>query len=150
RAGSGRDRHPVRGGRRALDCGNEVPRTAISGASCASCRCQEPLDAPYRLRKNPSGVASMAEVFISYARSDRPSAQALALELQRLGIDVWWDHDLLGGEDYRKRINEVLSRASAVIVMWSRRSVESQFVMGEASAARERGVLVPISLDDAA
>jgi len=91
----------------------------------------------------------LAEVFLSYSRTDRPIAQAIAAELQRLGVDVWWDHDLLGGEDYRSRISEVLLRAPAVVVIWSRRSVESQWVVAEASAAREKKTLIPINVDDA-
>jgi hypothetical protein len=89
----------------------------------------------------------MAEVFLSYSRTDRPIAQAIAVELQRLGVDVWWDHDLLGGDDYRSRITEVLSRTPVAAVIWSRRSVESQWVVGEASAARERKALIPLNID---
>jgi hypothetical protein len=91
----------------------------------------------------------MAEVFLSYSRTDRPIAQTIAAELQRLGVDVWWDHDLLGGDDYRSRISEVLLRAQAVIVIWSRRSVESQWVVAEAAAAREKKILAPINVDGA-
>jgi TIR domain len=92
----------------------------------------------------------MAEVFLSYSRTDRPIAQAIAGELQRLGVDVWWDHELIGGDDYRARIAEVLARSVVAAVIWSRRSIESQWVVGEASAARERKVLIPITIDGAA
>ncbi len=89
----------------------------------------------------------MADVFISYNRSDRPVAEAMARELQQLGVDVWWDHELLGGEDYRRKISELISRTRAAIVIWSRRSVDSQWVINEAAAARERKVLVPVTID---
>ena len=92
----------------------------------------------------------MAEVFLSYSRTDRPIAQAIAGELQRLGVDVWWDHELIGGDDYRARIAEVLTRSLVATVIWSRRSIESQWVVGEASAARERKSLIPITIDGAA
>jgi hypothetical protein len=91
----------------------------------------------------------VAEVFLSYSRMDRPTAQAIADELQSLGVEVWWDHDLLGGEDYRVRIDEVLARAAIASVIWSRRSIESQWVIGEAAAARERKALIPLSIDGA-
>src|ERR1700730_4312181 len=91
----------------------------------------------------------MADVFLSYNQTDRPIAQAIAAELQRLGVDVWWDHDLLGGDDFRARIAEVLTRSIVTTVIWSRRSIDSQWVVGEASAARERKTLVPITLDGA-
>jgi hypothetical protein len=89
----------------------------------------------------------MTDVFLSYSRADRPVAEAIARELQRLGVDVWWDHDLLGGDDYRRRISDILTRVRAAIVIWSRRSVESQWVISEAAAARERKVLVPVTID---
>jgi len=89
----------------------------------------------------------MTDVFLSYSRADRPVAEAIARELQRLGVDVWWDHDLLGGDDYRRRISDILTRVAAAIVIGSRRSVESQWVISEAAAARERKVLVPVTID---
>ena len=87
----------------------------------------------------------MTEAFLSYSRTDRPIAEAIARELQGLGVEVWWDHDLLGGDDYRRRISETLSRVQVAIVIWSRRSVESQWVISEAAAAREK--LVPVTID---
>lgn len=91
----------------------------------------------------------MAEVFLSYSREDRPAAEAIAIQLKRLGVDVWWDHELLGGEDFRQRILEIVTRAPVTLVIWSRRSVESQWVIGEASAAREKGSLIPLNIDGA-
>jgi TIR domain len=91
----------------------------------------------------------MVEIFISYNRTDRPTAQAIAIELQRVGVDVWWDHDLLGGDDYRARIADVLTRSLVAAVIWSRHSIDSQWVVAEAAAARERKCLIPITLDDA-
>ena len=89
----------------------------------------------------------MTDVFLSYNRADRPVAEAIARELQALGVDVWWDHDLLGGEDYRHRISDILGRVRIAIVIWSRRSVESQWVISEAAAAREMKALVPVTID---
>ena len=89
----------------------------------------------------------MTEVFLSYNKADRPVVEAIAHELQELGVDVWWDHELLGGEDYRNRISDILGRVRVAIVIWSRRSVESQWVISEAAAAREMKVLVPVTMD---
>ena len=89
----------------------------------------------------------MPELFLSYGHDDRDVSAALAGEFARLGVDVWWDHDLLAGDSYRDRITEILARAQAVIVMWSRRSVQSHWVIGEATAAVERQCLIPVSVD---
>jgi hypothetical protein len=91
----------------------------------------------------------MSEVFISYSRHDQKLAEAMAAQLGALGVDVWWDRDLLGGEDYRKKTAGVLAKVPAAIVLWSRRSVESEWVIGEASAARQRKVLIPVNIDGA-
>jgi hypothetical protein len=99
-------------------------------------------------RKNPER-ARMSEVFISYSRHDQALAEAMAAQLGALGVDVWWDRDLLGGEDYRKKTAGVIAKVPAAIVLWSRRSVESEWVIGEASAARERKVLIPVNIDGA-
>ncbi len=89
----------------------------------------------------------MPDVFISYSRKDRSVAAAIAAQLTQLGLDVWWDRDLLAGEDYRKKTAGVISKVAVTIVIWSRRSVDSQWVVGEASAARERKILLPVSID---
>lgn len=91
----------------------------------------------------------MPDVFISYSRQDRPLAEAIAADLGSRGFEVWWDIDLLGGEDYRKKTQGVIERARSAIVIWSRRSVESEWVIGEASAARERKILIPVCVDGA-
>lgn len=91
--------------------------------------------------------ARLPDVFISYSRKDRPLAEAMAAQLARLGLDVWWDRDLLAGEDYRKKTAGIITQVAVAIVIWSRRSVDSEWVVGEASAARERRVLLPVSAD---
>src|SRR5262249_43186350 len=89
----------------------------------------------------------MTDVFLSYNRADRATAEALARELQRLGIDVWWDHDLLAGDDYRRRISEMLARILVAIGVWSGRSGESQSVISEGAEAREMQRLIPVTID---
>ena len=89
----------------------------------------------------------MPDVFISYSRKDRPTAEAIAAQLGKLGLDVWWDRDLLAGEDYRKKTAGVIGKVAVAIVIWSRRSIDSEWVVGEASAARERKILLPVSID---
>ncbi|HBK91033.1 MAG TPA: hypothetical protein DDZ68_05115 [Parvularcula sp.] len=87
------------------------------------------------------------DVFISYSRKDRPTAEAMAAQLAAIGLDVWWDRDLLAGEDYRKKTAGVIASVAVTIVVWSRRSIDSEWVVGEASAARERKALLPVSID---
>lgn len=89
----------------------------------------------------------MSDIFISYAREDHPSARRLAEALEVLGWTVWWDHSLMPGESFRKTIEGRLKEAKAVIVLWSEHSVDSSFVLDEASRALRRNVLAPIVVD---
>ncbi len=91
----------------------------------------------------------MANVFLSYAREDGPSAEKLAVALERSGHSVWWDHNLAGGERYLKTTESELAAAKAVVVLWSRVSVDSHWVADEAGVGRDDGRLIPISLDGA-
>ncbi|MGD9511671.1 MAG: SUMF1/EgtB/PvdO family nonheme iron enzyme [Geminicoccaceae bacterium] len=86
----------------------------------------------------------MADVFISYAREDRPFAARLAHALEAGGRSVWWDREILPGKDFAQLISAELNQAKAVVVIWSPRSSASRWVRDEASEGVERGVLVPV------
>lgn len=90
----------------------------------------------------------MADVFISYAREDLKRAQLLAEALLAEGFSVWWDHDLVGGDNFREQIDQVIASAKVAIVIWSEHSVGSRFVRDEASRANDRGVLLPVVIGD--
>src|SRR5688500_3578646 len=90
----------------------------------------------------------MADIFISYARVDRERARALAAELVLEGWSVWWDRDIPPGRTFDDVIEEALSGAKCVIVLWSRDSVRSEWVKAEASDAARRRILVPVLADE--
>jgi len=86
----------------------------------------------------------MADVFISYRRSDRPIAEALARAFKEEGLDIWWDGGLQAGETFDEKIHALLQSSKAVVVLWSPDAIESEWVRGEGTIGRERGVLVPV------
>ena len=88
----------------------------------------------------------MADVFISYRKADRASAEALAKALKIENLDVWWDTALETGQTFDEKIQGALEQAKAVIVIWSKESVKSDWVRAESSIGRERGILVPIMI----
>jgi hypothetical protein len=90
----------------------------------------------------------MADIFISYKREDRRFAERLSIALEQLGFEVWWDLDLLAGDKYRAVIREVIDKSKAAIVVWSHRSIESDFVIDEATYAKNRNKLCPLRIDD--
>ena len=86
-------------------------------------------------------------IFLSYAHADRSKAQRLAAILEQTGYTVWWDALVEGGSRFAKSIDEALDKADVVVVLWSKHSVESDWVRDEAAQGRDRQRLVPISLD---
>lgn len=88
------------------------------------------------------------DVFISYAREDRPHAQRLAELLERHGYSVWWDRLLLPGASFEFVIEEALAKARTTIVLWSRTSVAKRYVRNEAGYALDHGrLVVPVLLE---
>ena len=90
---------------------------------------------------------SQPTIFLSYAHGDAKRAQQLAAALSARGYIVWWDALIEGGAQFAKSIREALEAADAVVVLWSRTSVESDWVADEAAQGRDRKRLVPLSLD---
>ncbi|MEU7816197.1 SUMF1/EgtB/PvdO family nonheme iron enzyme [Pseudonocardia sp. NPDC049154] len=89
----------------------------------------------------------MADIFFSYKREDRPRVEPLVRLLEREGLKVWWDPDLVAGERFDEVIAEEIDAALCVMVAWSAHSVRAPWVRDEASRGMRRGVLVPMSLD---
>jgi hypothetical protein len=89
----------------------------------------------------------MSHVFISYARQDSPRAENLATALERSRIPVWWDPQIQLGDQFPEAIEDALNAATAVVVLWSRASIHSEWVIQEATIGWSRGVLLPVLLD---
>ena len=79
----------------------------------------------------------MSDIFISYKREEQPQARKLANALEREGWTVWWDPKLRAGDDFDKIIEAVLNESRCVIVLWSEKSLASDYVRAEASEAME-------------
>lgn len=92
-------------------------------------------------------TTSPARVFISYARVDRQKVVPIGKLLEAKGFAVWLDTNIEGGAAFARAIAAELERAQVVVVAWSAASVNSNWVLDEASAARDSGRLVPLALD---
>ena len=89
----------------------------------------------------------MADIFVSYKKSDHHRVAPLVAFLELQGWSVWWDTQLEAGERWDEVIERELESASCVVVVWTRDSVDSRWVRTEALEGAERGVLVPLLLD---
>jgi len=91
----------------------------------------------------------MADVFVSYARSDKARVAPLVAAIEAQGWSVWWDPEIAPGQEFDRQISAELKIATAVLVVWTPDSVESRWVRGEAREAAERGILVPVRFENA-
>lgn len=91
----------------------------------------------------------MADIFISYARADKPRVAPLVAALEAQGWSVWWDPAIAPGQEFDELIADELKKARAVLVVWTPASVASRWVRGEARTGADRGVLVPVRLENA-
>lgn len=89
----------------------------------------------------------LTQVFISYSRDNRETAEYVAQGLAGLGIDVWWDRELPGGSAFADVIEKQLAEAHVVIVLWSESSIRSGFVRDESMRALEAGKLLPVRIE---
>jgi hypothetical protein len=90
----------------------------------------------------------VSDIFLSYAREDLPRVKPVVDALAARGWSVWWDRTIQPGQVFARVIQAVLDEARCVIVLWSRDSVESDWVQSEADEGQRRGVLIPVLLDD--
>lgn len=93
------------------------------------------------------GCVSGTDIFLSYARRDRPTARVIAECLSDEGLSVWWDASLHSGETFDEVIERNLKDAKAVVVLWSPASVASRWVRAEATLADRRNKLVPAIIE---
>ncbi len=89
----------------------------------------------------------MSDIFISYATADRESARDLAQALGAYGWSVWWDREIPFGESFDRVIERELASARSVIVLWSKASVDSDWVRNEARHGLSRGALIPARIE---
>jgi tetratricopeptide (TPR) repeat protein len=97
-----------------------------------------------------AGEGGMASIFLSYARADAPKAERIARAFEKAGHSVWWDRQVHAGSRFTAEIDQALSNADAVVVLWSKQSVTSGWVQDEAAAGRDSGRLFPVLIESVA
>lgn len=90
----------------------------------------------------------MSDIFISYSREDRDKVEELAGLFENCGWTVWWDRNIPAGKRFAQIIGEELATARAILVLWSEASVASDWVKDEAQEGVNRGVLIPVLIED--
>lgn len=91
----------------------------------------------------------MADVFVSYARTDKERVAPLVAAIEARGWSVWWDPEISAGQQFDDQIEAEMNAARCVLVVWTPTSVASRWVRGEAREAADRGILVPVRFEEA-
>jgi TolB-like protein len=89
----------------------------------------------------------LPDIFLSYSRDDQATARLFAEGLEREGFTVWWDATLRSGEAYDQVTEKALKEAKAVVVLWSKKSVDSRWVRAEATLGDRNRTLVPAMIE---
>lgn len=90
----------------------------------------------------------MTDIFISYKKEDAGRVLRLVEALRAEGFAVWWDHGIAAGSEWDRSIHQELYAAKVVIAVWTKASVVAPWVKEEALVGKNRGVLVPVKLDE--
>jgi formylglycine-generating enzyme required for sulfatase activity len=67
--------------------------------------------------------------------------------LRESGVSVWWDDGITPRQAWDTEIELAISAAATVVVLWSPRSVTSDWVRTEAHYGKDRGKLVPVLVE---
>jgi hypothetical protein len=92
----------------------------------------------------------MADVFVSYKKSDADRVRPLVEHLRAAGLDVWWDEGIQPSTSWRAEIAQQLATAKCVVAVWTTDSVDHEqgsWVMEEATHGQARKILAPVRLD---
>lgn len=91
----------------------------------------------------------MADVFISYARQDLARVRPIRDALQRLGLDVFFDHlgGIHAGETFPDRIDREVRSAKVVLGCWTEFALTREWVRIECGVAKDRDVLVAVEIE---
>jgi hypothetical protein len=89
----------------------------------------------------------LTDIFISYAREDQSRVRDLVTVLEKCGWSVFWAPKVRPGQKWRDHIFQALQASRCIVVVWSRHSKDSSWVLEEATVGENRGMLVPVLLD---
>lgn len=119
----------------------------------------EPVDEETEERAEALDAMERGAVFLSYARDDLDKARAIKEELERVGLDVWFDFkDLESGDRFEQKIRDNIEQCSVFLALLSQHTttrtrgffrLEWDYATQESKfrAANVR-FLVPVIIDD--
>ena len=73
---------------------------------------------------NRNQIKVSQQIFLSYCRDDKAEVTGLRDKLLSKGYNVWWDQNILPGQDWKLEIRTAMKQSDAVILCLSRQSQE--------------------------
>jgi hypothetical protein len=93
-------------------------------------------------------MLSSVDVFISYSRGDFEWAQRIVSTLESYELKAWWDDRINLSGRWNEEIVQNLHLARSVLVVWSERSLKSEWVNREADLALSQNKLIQLRIDN--
>ena len=93
----------------------------------------------------------MSDIFICYKREDEAKARKLVDALESEGWTIWCATMLQkrrAGEHVDIVIEKEMKEAKCAIMLWSERSIVSDYVLAEADYFSKRRILIPVLIED--
>src|SRR5512144_348897 len=89
-------------------------------------------------------------LFVSHVSEDRPAAMDIVGELERRGVPCWIaPRDVPPGKPFDDEIVEALDNCRAMLLIFSDRCNESEYIRREVTVAGEAGkVVIPFRIED--
>lgn len=89
------------------------------------------------------------QLFISYAHESMEKVRETVEILTAGGHAVWFDEQLLPGQDWKRELGEEISRCQAFIYAMTSEALSSEWCQWElATATRLEKAVVPVLLED--
>ena len=87
--------------------------------------------------------------FISYSHHDRTLARRLSRVLTEFGLEHWWDDALALSTPWNAVLEQRLRSASSIVVLWTPKSSNSEWVHREARMGADVAKLVQLRFGEA-
>lgn len=82
----------------------------------------------YYSAKSFSRGKRIMKVFISHSAQDSALARKVADVLQKNGLEVWYDGEILPGDNWAQKVSEALEQSQAMVVLITPESLRSKGV----------------------
>lgn len=137
---------------RTAEAGEPVPKSVLEGIAKALGVSPDSLwPAAPPTTENPREF-SFRRVFVSYDRSDKDYVYKFIVpKLEQYPIVYWIDRDIPLGSDFTKEISAAIKESDTVLVVLSKKAVQSDWVRREVHLAFERkpqACVVPVLIEE--